>query len=194
MASKSVDNWIKVDGKKFLTDIGIKPGQTVLDFGCGEGHYAIPASKLVGRAGHIYAMDKDAEVLDDLKKQVKHMGIKNMTLINGYSQIPLPRNSVDVVLCYDVIHFMDAQERKIIYKETYRVLRDSGLFSVYPKHHKKDRPLMELANVALSGVIQEIENSNFILAKKFARKLLHNNSYDQGRVFNFQKGDPYAVD
>jgi ubiquinone/menaquinone biosynthesis C-methylase UbiE len=194
MTSKSVTNWILVNGQKFLADIGIRPGQTVLDFGCGEGHYAIPASKLVGRAGHIYAMDKDTEVLDDLKKQIAQMGIKNMALINGYSQIPLPANSVDVVLCYDVVHFMDAQERKIIYQEIYRVLRDSGLFSVYPKHHKKDRPLMELANVALNGVIKEIEDSHFILARKCAGELLHNNSYNQGYVFNFQKGDPYAVD
>ena len=46
-----VKKWIKEDGQKFLREIGIKKGQTVLDFGCGQDHYTIPVSKAVGKNG-----------------------------------------------------------------------------------------------------------------------------------------------
>ena len=54
-----VKKWIEEDGQKFLTEIGAKKGQFVLDFGCGVGHYTIPASKTVGRNGKVYALDKN---------------------------------------------------------------------------------------------------------------------------------------
>jgi len=188
MMNKTVDNWIEVDGRKFLTDIGVGPGQTVLDFGCGEGHYTIPASELVGSDGKVYAMDKNTAVLDKLKKRIEKVSIKNIELVNKQSQIPLKKDSVDVVLCYDVIHFMDTEERKLIYEEIYRVLKNNGLFSIYPKHHKKNYPLMELANVELGDVIREIEGSGFFLERKFLGRLLHDDYYDEGHVLNFKKG------
>ncbi len=42
------DRCIKEDGMAFFREIRLKCGQSVLDFGCGEGHYKIPASKVVG--------------------------------------------------------------------------------------------------------------------------------------------------
>jgi len=186
---KDVDIWIKKDGQKFLSNLGIGVGQTVLDFGCGEGHYAIPASKLVGKDGKVYALDKDADVLERLKQRTEQIGIENIELINEYIQIPLKDNSVDVVLCYDVIHYMKIDERKLIYDRVFRILKNDGFFSVYPKHHKKNYPLMELANVELKDIIKEIEDSGFILECKFMKKLLHDDYYDKGYILNFKKGE-----
>ena len=56
--------WIEEDGPKFLREIGLKKGQAVLDFGCGDGHYTIPASKAVGMNGRVYALDKDKNKLE----------------------------------------------------------------------------------------------------------------------------------
>jgi ubiquinone/menaquinone biosynthesis C-methylase UbiE len=188
MKNIDVDNWMKVDGQRFLSDLGVRKEQAVLDFGCGEGHYTIPASKLVGRDGRVYALDKNVDVLDKLKDRITQTSIKNIELINGNSQIPLKENSIDVVLCYDVIHFMKTDERKLIYNQICRILRDSGFFSIYPKHHKKNYPLMELANVELGNVIKEIEESGFFLERKFLGRLLHDDYYDEGHVLNFKKG------
>ena len=44
-----------------LRRIGIKKGQTVLDFGCGYGAYTIPVAEIVGEQGRVYALDKDKE-------------------------------------------------------------------------------------------------------------------------------------
>ena len=41
--------WEREEGVKFLKKIGIKTGQTVLDFGARVGHYSIPAAIAVER-------------------------------------------------------------------------------------------------------------------------------------------------
>ena len=63
-----IRKWIEKDGVKFLREIGVKKDQAVLDFGCGEGHYTIPASRVVGRGGKIYALDKNRNELKKLKR------------------------------------------------------------------------------------------------------------------------------
>jgi len=60
--------WENKEGLRFLEKIGVKPGQIVLDFGCGVGHYTIPAAKVVGKNGKVYGLDKDKNSLNKLKK------------------------------------------------------------------------------------------------------------------------------
>lgn len=180
-----IRKWLEEDGQKFLQEIGIKKSHIVLDFGCGEGHYTIPISKVVGRNGKVYALDKDIDTLNKLEEVIKQDNIRNIELINENLKVPLKDSSIDVALCYDVIHYGTRKERKIIYNEVYRILKKDGLFSVYPKHHKKDYPLRELANVQLEEVIEEIEETGFILEHKFLKRLVHDEYYNKGYVLNF---------
>lgn len=182
-----VRKWLEQDGGIFLRSIGIKNGDIVLDFGCGEGNYVIPASKAVGGKGKIYALDKDSNALNNLKKLIQQYNIKNVHLLNENSKIPLGNNSIDVVLCYDVIHYGNRKERIAIYNEVNRVLDEQGLFSVYPKHNREDYPLMELADIDLKSVIKEIEKSRFIIEQKLLKTLLHDDYYNEGYVLNFRK-------
>jgi len=180
-----VEMWIKKDGEDFLKTIGIKEGQIVLDFGCGEGHYALPAAKLVGEKGKVYAVDKDKQVLDRLMQIIEENNIKNVEVIKKESIIPLENNSLDFILCYDVVHYL--KDRKTVYHEFYRVLRPKGIFSLYPKHHKNDHPLSELAHMELEDVIEEVEEAGFFLQHKFFKILIHDDSYNQGYILNFRK-------
>lgn len=182
-----VRKWLEQDGGIFLRSTGIKNGDIVLDFGCGEGNYVIPASKAVGGKGKIYALDKDSDALNNLKKLIQQYNIKNVHLLNENSKIPLGNNSIDVVLCYDVIHYGNRKERIAIYNEVNRVLDEQGLFSVYPKHNREDYPLMELADIDLESVIKEIEKSRFIIEQKLLKTLLHDDYYNEGYVLNFRK-------
>lgn len=186
---KSVPNrWTEQDGEMFLRGIGVKKSQTLLDFGCGEGHYTIPASKLVGKEGKVYALDKDRNALNKLKRMMEQSNIRNINLINENSSIALKDNSVDVALCYDVLHYLKRKDRKTIYDDIYRVLKEDALFSVYPKHYKEDSPSGELANITLKELIEEIENSGFFHNHKFLKRLLHDNYFNKGYVLNFRKG------
>lgn len=180
-----VKMWLKKDGERFLKSIGIREGQVILDFGCGEGHYSIPAAKVVGEKGKIYAVDKDKNSLDKLIQLVNRNNIKNIEVIKRESDISLENNSVDFVLCYDVVHYL--KDRKIIYNEFYKVLRPKGIFSLYPKHHKNDYPLMELAHMELRNIIKEVEEIGFYLIDKVYKTLIHDDYYNDGYILNFRK-------
>ena len=66
LMQSDVTYWLEEAGEKLLKHIGIKEKQKVLDFGCGEGNYAIPAAQVVGKDGVVYASDKVKMSLDIL--------------------------------------------------------------------------------------------------------------------------------
>jgi len=183
----NIENWLEKDGIEFLETIGIKKGQVILDFGCGEGHYTIPTARVAGEKGKIYALDKDRAILDKLVRLIKRNNIKNIEVMNKESKTSLQNNSVDFVLCYDVIHYL--KDRKIIYNEFCRVLKPKGIFSLYPKHHKNDYPLMELAKLELKDIVEEVEDTGFSLEDKFYKRLFHDDYYNDGYILNFRKTD-----
>ena len=182
-----VEMWFKKDGENFLRSVGVGKGQIVLDFGCGEGHYSIPASKLVGEEGKIYALDKDKQALNSLVRLIKKNHIKNIKVIQKESKTSLEDNCIDFILSYDVLHYV--KNRKDIYHEFCRVLRSNGVFSLYPKHLKNDYPLMELAHMKLEDIIDEVEEAGFSLQDNFFKKLIHDDSYNDGYILNFKKTD-----
>ncbi len=185
-----VKNWLNRGGEAFLEDIGIKKGEVVLDFGCGAGYYTIPAAKVVRKDGKVYAMDKDIESMQRLMEIAKTKGLKNIIPIHTKSEelkINLESESIDAVLLYDVLHYMEALERKKIYEEIYRILKTGGILSVYPKHRKSDEPLWNLSDMELDDVIEEINSRYFYLQRKFYKKLLHNGNYNAGYILNFRK-------
>lgn len=187
---KVVKKWLKEDGEKFLRDIGIKQGQAIVDFGCGTGHYTIPAAKIVGKKGRVYAIDKDRSTLNQVMQRAKSENLNNIIPLNtsGTVKIDLEDETIDVVLLYDVLHYRDIDERKALYNEVHRILRPDALLSVYPKHHKLDWPLWNLAEKTIEEIINEIEGSHFYLCDKNVRKLLiHDDEYTQGQILNFRK-------
>jgi len=182
-----IKKWLEKDGEQFLRKIGLKEEQTVLDFGSGVGHYTIPAAKIVGSKSKVYAFDKDKNVLSKLEKAAGRFSLKNIKLINGDTKVSLEDNSVDVVLCYDVVHYM--KNRTPIYDEVRRVLKPEGFFSIYPKHHKDDYPLMELASLSLRAVIKEVEKSGFALKDKLSAECFHDDYYNACFILNFTRLD-----
>jgi len=186
----AVKEWLNREGEAFLKDIGIKKGDVVLDFGFGAGSYTIPAAKVVSKEGKVYAIDKDIESMHKLMEIAKNKGLENIIPIHTKSEelkINLGSESIDVVLLYDVLHYMENLERKKIYEEIYRILKTGGLLSVYPKHRKSDEPLWNLSDMELEDVIEEINSRHFYLQRKFYKKLLHNGNYNTGYILNFRK-------
>ena len=184
-SSCDVKRWIEKDGEVFLMAIGLKEGQKVVDFGSGRGHYTLPAAKLVGEKGKVYAFDRDGDDLEKLKNTVSTMDINNIEIIEAETKVPLDDSCIDVVLCYDVIHYL--KDRTLIYDEAHRILKKGGILSLYPKHCKDDFPLMELVDVSREEVIQEVLSAGFYFLSRFKKTLLHDDYYNVGEVFNFQK-------
>ena len=183
-----IRKWIEEEGAKFFQVIGIKKGQTLLDFGCGGGCYTIPASEVVGRSGKVYALDKDKNVLGELKKRLAEKKIAHVELINQETRIPLGKDSVDVVLFYDVIHLVGKNNRSTIkdrmnvYRSIRRIAKEDALVSVYPTHlttHTDVTSKQEIRN--------EIEKAGFKFEREIHSELIHDNSKVKGYVLNFRK-------
>ena len=191
-----VKTWLKEDGVTFLRDLGIKKGQVILDFGCGAGHYTIPAAKTVKKEGKVYALDKDKEALAQLIQRAELEDIDNIVPLetSGDLEISLANESIEAIFLYDILHYMSLDERRELYKEVYRILRGDGVLLVYPKHINSDEPLWGLADMKLEDVIKEIEYANFYLDRKSFKRLLHNNSYSEGFVLHFSKGVRTPID
>ncbi|MEA3432158.1 MAG: class I SAM-dependent methyltransferase [candidate division WOR-3 bacterium] len=184
-----VKRWLREEGEAFLKDIGIRKGQTILDFGCGVGHYTIPAAKVTGKEGKVYAIDKDRDALEQLMQTAESEGLKNVVPIktSGELKINLEDESADVVLLYDVLHYMNVKERREIYDEVYRILKSDGFFSVYPKHLESNGALWNFSRMELETIIKEIKRENFYFERKFFKSLIHNDNYDKGYILKFKK-------
>lgn len=178
-----VKKWLKKDGYNFLKDIGIKRKQIVLDFGCGEGHYTIPAARLVGNKGRVYVVDDDEDTLKKLSHILVKEGLKNIFILKKISNIK--DSSVDIVLAYDIIHLLSSRQR--LYKEIHRVLKTEGIFSAYPKHNKFDAPGWGLKDMSLKDIINEIEREGFYFKRRFFKKILHDDYINDGYILNFRK-------
>jgi ubiquinone/menaquinone biosynthesis C-methylase UbiE len=110
-----IKKWLDRMGEIFLIDVGIEQNHSVIDFGCGKGNYTIPAARVVGERGRVYAVDKNKESLDELMQRSEKIGLKNIERIDVSESIkvPLQEKSVDVVLLYDVIHLV-GDRRKLL--------------------------------------------------------------------------------
>lgn len=185
-----MEKWENKEGVRFLEKIGIKPRQIILDFGCGVGHYTIPAAKVVGKNGKVYGLDKDKNSLHKLRKKIINQKLENIIVIetNGNIKIPLENNSIDVLLFYDILHYLERNEREKLYQESYRILKSKGLFSVYPKHNKLDDGWGSLKNMMPEELIEEIKYNDFSFKEKYCTILSHDDNLNRGCVLNFRKG------
>jgi ubiquinone/menaquinone biosynthesis C-methylase UbiE len=183
----NVANWIKQEGEMLLRKVGIKKGQNVLDFGSGEGNYTIPASKIVGTKAKVYAVDKDKNVLDNLKRKLEEHRITNVELINEKTKIPLNDNTVDVVLCYDIIHLVGkndssaVEDRMKLYEIIKRIAKKNALFSVYPTHLETHTDIASNQEVK-----KEIENAGFVFEREIRTELIHDDEKIKGYILNFR--------
>lgn len=110
--------------RQSLEDAGIKPGMSILDFGCGPGRYCLPAARLVGSAGTVYAADVHPLAIRMVAREAQRRGLANLHTVLTDCATGLPARSVDVVLLYDALH--DIEDRTAVLKELRRVLKEEG--------------------------------------------------------------------
>jgi SAM-dependent methyltransferase len=107
----------------------ISPGETVLDLGSGGGIDVLLSARRVGPTGKVYGLDMTDEMLALARANQAKAGVTNVEFLKGdIEHIPLPDNSVDLVISNCVINLSPDKDR--VLAEAFRVLKPGGRFAV----------------------------------------------------------------
>jgi SAM-dependent methyltransferase len=139
----------------------LKPGETVLDLGSGGGIDVLLSARRVGPTGKAYGLDMTDEMLALARENQRKAGIENVEFLKGEMEnIPLPDNSVDVIISNCVINLSADKDR--VLREAFRVLKPGGRFAVSDIVVRGEVPAvirrsMELWVGCMAGALEENE-------------------------------------
>jgi SAM-dependent methyltransferase len=139
----------------------LEEGEVVLDLGSGGGIDVILSARRVGKTGKAYGLDMTDEMLDLARKNAAEANVSNVEFLRGHIEsIPLPGNSVDVIISNCVINL--SGDKRAVLKEAFRVLKPGGRFAVSDVVVRGETPpevkkSMELWIGCVAGALEEEE-------------------------------------
>jgi SAM-dependent methyltransferase len=151
----------------------LNAGDTVLDLGSGGGIDVLLSAKRVGPTGKAYGLDMTDEMLALANENKRRAGAENVEFLKGeIEQIPLPDESVDVIISNCVIN-LSADKRKVL-SEAFRVLKPGGRFAVSDVVMRGEVPPAVKANMELwigcvAGALEEREFLSLLREVGFAK-------------------------
>lgn len=186
---KMASRKIAENAKHLLKKLGLTSNQTVLDFGCGQGTYTIPAAQIVKPNGVIIAIDESNESLKKLNEKATKNNISNIKVLNSIENLYhiTYKNEMDAILAFDVLHFLKKTKRTEIYEKFHYFLTQNGKIIIHPKHTKHDYPMWHFSNLTIPEFIEEVEDISFQLIKKETMMLLHDEKIQKGTILIFKK-------
>ncbi|MFW6076956.1 MAG: class I SAM-dependent methyltransferase [Hyphomicrobiales bacterium] len=93
---------VLVDGltqhsEAIFPSLPVRPGDRVLDVGCGFGDTAIKLANMVGPEGEVVGIDCCDAFLDYARKDIEAHGLTNVSLMRGDAEVALPQDQFDFV-------------------------------------------------------------------------------------------------
>jgi arsenite methyltransferase len=149
----------------------LQPGEVVLDLGSGGGIDVILSAKRVGPTGKAYGLDMTDEMLALARENQKKDGIENVEFLKGaIENIPLPDNTVDVIISNCVINLSGDKDR--VLREAFRVLKPGGRLAISDVVVRGEVPAdirksMELWVGCIAGALEEYDYRDKLYAAGF---------------------------
>ena len=114
--------------QRLLKAAGLKQGQKALEVGCGPGFFTIPAAKIVGEEGFVYAVDVHPLAIERVKEQIEIEGIKNVKpILTNASDTGLSDQSIDLAFIFGLRCIAGGLENVIT--EIHRIFKPRGVLS-----------------------------------------------------------------
>src|ERR1700740_35271 len=173
--------------------IELKEGETVLDLGSGGGIDVLLSARRVGPSGKAYGLDMTDEMLALARENQRQAGVTNVEFLKGeIENIPLPDNSVDVIISNCVINLSADKDR--VLHEAFRVLRPGGRFAVsdvivrgeVPESIRKS---MELWVGCIAGALEENDYRD-----KLANACFTNIDIETTRVYKIEDARQFLTE
>jgi ubiquinone/menaquinone biosynthesis C-methylase UbiE len=155
------------DCELMLQELGVKPGMTVCDMGCGNGFYTLPLAMRAGETGKVLAVDIQPEMLRLLDARGKRSKLTNIVPILGSAVDPkLPQGRVDLILCVDVYHEFSHPEQMLAAMR--QALAPQGLV-VLVEFREEDPavPIKPLHKMSKNQILKELLPNGFKLVRQF---------------------------
>lgn len=121
----------------------LKPGETVVDLGCGPGRDVFLASDRVGPSGRAIGVDATPEMVELARKNAER-GKKGVPYANvefrlaEMERLPLPDASADCVISNCAINL--SPDKRAVFQEISRILKPGGRLAVSDIALKKELP------------------------------------------------------
>ncbi len=163
----------------------LREGETVLDLGSGGGIDVLLSGRRVGPSGKAYGLDMTDEMLALARANQKKAGVENVEFLKGeIESIPLPDNSVDVVISNCVINLSSDKDR--VLREAFRVLKPGGRFAVSDVVVRGDVPreVREHMLLWVGCIAGALEDSDYFA--KLAKAGFENIDIEPTRVYDIE--------
>lgn len=155
------------NGARMLECLHVKPGQTVVDFGCGNGYHTLKLAQMVGDAGKVLAVDIQPEMLRLLETQLDQEQIENVSPVLSEQHDPcLPPGQADLILLVDVYHELSYPEQ--VLRGLRQALRERG--RVVLVEFRAEDPLVPIKpehKMSKEQVLKELPPNGFRLVEEF---------------------------
>lgn len=140
--------------EKLLIPAGLQKDQKVLEVGCGPGFFTIPAARIVGKNGMVYAIDINPYAIKKIEKKISKEKITNVRpLLLNVTATGLPKKSVNLAFFFGIIHnLVDIIDEVII--EMDRILTNDGIISIQ-KSRKKTSDIIKMIEESRKFVLME---------------------------------------
>ena len=108
----------------------IKPGDKVLDVGCGTGDLTQAAKAQAGSTGDVYGIDASPEMIEVAWRKAARAGVDIHYRVDLIEALSFPDDTFDVVLSSLMIHHLPDELKRKGLAEICRVLKPNGCLIV----------------------------------------------------------------
>lgn len=131
--------------------LGVRPGESVVDIGCGPGRVALPLARAVGSGGDVVALDVQQAMLDKVAVKAEREGLGNLrTVCADVRAASLPAETFDAATL--VMALGEVPDPTGVFVTVRNLLRPEGRLvvaeSVFDPHYQREAKVRAMAVAA----------------------------------------------